>query len=156
MVNDCALRSSTPAPIAIAIAATAATPLRTVIRPFPAQFPNRRAPGSGNCNWKNDCSMNAANFGEGAVAMALRGRFAYVKAHDPAPSSGRPRRPCFPHRRLVLRLPGLLPVDPAGPEIQLPLGPLAHRRSEALRDQGAAVHPRRGGGVQADPSRDHL
>src|SRR6185437_8955759 len=49
--------------------------------------------------------------------MALRTRIAYVEAHDPAPSSGRSRRPRFPDRRLVLRLPRLLSVDPAGSKV---------------------------------------
>ena len=102
----------------------------------------------------------------GAVPTLLLGSYAHrdgarrahrlCEGHDPAPSSGRPRRPCFSHRRLVLRLPRLLPVDPAGPEIQLPFGPAADRRGAAVCDQGAAVHPRRGGGVQADPSRHHF
>ena len=40
-------------------------------------------------------------------------------AHDPAPPSGRPRRPRLSRRRLVVRLPRLFPVDPAGSEVQL-------------------------------------
>ncbi len=76
--------------------------------------------------------------------------------HDPAPPPGRPRRPCFSHRRLVVCLPRLLSVDPPGPEIQLPDRSPPDRRGAAVRDQGAAVHPRRGRRPQADPSRHDL
>ena len=68
-------------------------------------------------------------------------------AHDPAPPSGRPRRPCFSDRRLVVRLPRLLSVDPPGSEVQLPDRPPADRRGrlfatkvlQFIRD-GAAGH----------------
>src|SRR6478672_10741590 len=66
MVNDCALRSSKPAPIAIAATATAARPLRKAI--LLALFHRSRRlrddsaqPEKRNCNRNNDCSMNDAS-----------------------------------------------------------------------------------------------
>src|SRR5579863_9001850 len=96
MVNDCALRSSKPAPIAIAIAATAMKPLRTAIRTLPAGTPNRRGPGGENCNRKNDCSMNGANPGAWAIAIALRSRIAYVRPMT------QPHRPVGPGDHVFL------------------------------------------------------
>ena len=86
------------------------------------------------------------------AGFALRLSF----AHDPAPSSGRPRRPRLSRRRLVVRLPRLFPVDPAGPEVQLSIRPAADRSGAPVRHQDAAVRPGGGGGGEADPSRDHL
>src|ERR1700722_6772974 len=91
-----------------------------------------------------------------APAMALLGRMAYVLDHDPAPSSGRPRRPRFSHRRLVVCLPRVLSIDPTGSEVQLSHGPPADGRGAPVRDQSAAVHPRWGRRFQADPSRHDL
>ena len=88
--------------------------------------------------------------------MALGGRIAYVMAHDPAPSPGRPRRPRFSHRRLVVCLSRVLSVDPPGSEVQLSHGSLTDRRGQAVRDQSAAVHPRRGGRPQAHSPRHDL
>ena len=101
MVNDCALRSSKPAPIAIAAAAAAARPLR---KAMPCPFPSRRRlsgdsaqPGKRNCNRNNDCSMNGA--GEcrrPRPAMALGGRIAYVMAMT------QPHRPVGPGDHVFL------------------------------------------------------
>ena len=96
------------------------------------------------------------SFAAAACADGAPLPIAYLHAHDPAPPSGRPRRPRLSRRRLVLRLPRLLPVDPAGPEIQLSHGSPADRRRPAVFDQAAAIRPRRRGRDQADASGDHL
>src|SRR5271170_7703506 len=91
MVNDCALRSSKPAPIAIAAAAAAAKPRKAILlSPFPSNrclSGDSAQPEKRNCNWNNDCPMNGAG-GDPFLrpAMALGGRIDYVMGHDPAPS----------------------------------------------------------------------
>ena len=94
--------------------------------------------------------------GRAFAGWRLRPASPIMWGHDPAPSSARPRRPCLSGRRVVVRLPRLLPVDPAGPEVQLSRRPPADGGGQAFFHQNAAVRPRGRGRHQADPSRDHL
>src|SRR4029077_15623907 len=73
MVNDCALRSSKPTPIAIAATATAAKALRKAIllalfQRSPRLRDDSAQPEKRNCNRNNDCSMNDAR-----ISAALAG-----------------------------------------------------------------------------------
>ena len=88
--------------------------------------------------------------------MALRGRIAYVMAMT------QPHRPVGPGDHVFL-IDGSSFVFRAyyqsirqDQKYNYRIGPPADRRGAAVRDQSAAVHPRRGGRPQADPSRHDL
>ncbi len=72
------------------------------------------------------------------------------------PAHARRGRHRVPGRRLVVRVPRLLPVDEPGPEVQLPCRRPAHRRRPPVLQQALPVHQGRRGGPEADPPRHHL
>ena len=76
--------------------------------------------------------------------------------HEPYPPPRREGRSRLPCRRLVVRVPGVFPVDPPRPEIQLPLRPPADRGGAAVLHKIVSVHPRGRDRHQTDASRHHL